>query len=115
MTRARKIGYLHAALTTAWFSTMALDKFQIVNGVLGDAGCTIISIFFGLPLSWLAAMIVGFPLFPSMAEHLLRMSLTGIVVIANGLVFGYCVDWLLSWAGKPDRSRKQKRIKDAEQ
>lgn len=83
MTRARKIGYFHAALATAWFSTMALDRFQVVNGVLGDAGCMTISCFFGLPISWLAAIIIGLPLFPSMPEHFMRMSMMGAVVILN--------------------------------
>jgi len=114
MTRARKIGYIHAALTTAWFSTMAFDRFQVVNGVLGDAGCMTISCFFGLPLSWLAAMIIGFPLFPSMYEHLIRMSIMGAVVIVNGLLVGYFVDWFLAWAGVPERSKQEKRIQEAQ-
>jgi phosphatidylserine synthase len=110
MTRARKIGYSHAALTTVWFSAMALDRFQVVNGVLGDAGCTAISCFFGFPISWLGAVFIGFPLFPSMPEHFLRMSIVGAVVIVNGLVVGYCVDRFLSWSGSPDRSLQQKGI-----
>ncbi|RYD78856.1 MAG: hypothetical protein EOP84_13765 [Verrucomicrobiaceae bacterium] len=111
MTRTKKIGYFQAALTTAWFSTMALDGSQLVNGVLGDAGCATISLILALPLSWLAAMIIGFPLFPSMPEHFIGMSIMGVVVIANGLVVGYFVDWFLSWSGLPDRSGQEKKIK----
>ena len=111
MTRARKIGYFHAALTTAWFSTIALDRSQVINGVFGDAGCATISLFFAVPLSWLAATIIGLPLFPSMPEHFIRMSLMGAVVIVNGLVVGYCIDRFLSWSGLPDRNRKVQRIK----
>ena len=111
MTRAKKIGYSHAALTTAWFSTMALDRFQVVNGVLGDVGCTAISCIFGFPISWLGAMIIGFPLFPSMPEHFIRMSLMGAIVIVNGLVVGYFIDRILSWYGISNTNLTEKRIK----
>jgi len=115
MTRSKIIGYSHAALTTVWFSTSALDSSQVVNGFLGDAVCATISIFFALPLSWLAAMIIGFPLFPSMPEHIIRMSIMGAVVIVNGLVVGYFIDWALSRSGMPEQSSSVKRIKQAEQ
>lgn len=115
MTRSRKFGYFHAMLTTAWFSIAANDTTNAMNGLLGDAGCTTISLVFALPLSWLAASIIGFPLFPSMPEHFVRMGLMGAVVIVNGLLVGYCLDRFLTWAGIPDRSKDPKRIKQAEQ
>ncbi len=59
-------------------------------------------------------MIIGFPLFPSMYEHLIRMSIMGAVVIVNGLLVGYFVDWFLAWAGVPERSKQEKRIQEAQ-
>ena len=105
MIRLKKIGYLHAALATIWFSIAANDTSDVVNGFLGDAGCTMISWVFAFPLTWLAALVIGFPLFPSMPEHFIRMSLMGAIVVVNGLVVGYCLDWVLTRAGVPDRSR----------
>ena len=115
MTRSKQFGYFHAVLATAWFSIGANDTAHIVNGFLGDGGCTAISLFLVVPLTWLAAMIYGFPLFPTMTEHYIWMSIIGAVVIVNGLVIGYCLDRFLSWAGMPDRRINPKRSKKAEQ
>jgi hypothetical protein len=116
MTRRSKlIGYYHAILTTVWFSVAANDTSQIVNGLLGDKACAVFSVFLAFPLTWLPAMIYGFPLFPSMSEHYLWMSIIGAVVILNGLVIGYCLDRILNWLGIPDPSLKLKITKKAEQ
>jgi hypothetical protein len=115
MTRSKKIGYSHAALTTAWFSIAALDSSQLVNGVLGDAVCTTISVFLAVPLSWLAAMVIGFTSFPSMPEHFIRMIIMGAVIIVNGRLIGYFVSRALTWAGIPERSAPDKAKKQAEQ
>jgi RsiW-degrading membrane proteinase PrsW (M82 family) len=116
MTRRSKlIGYYHAILTTAWFSVAANDTSQIVNGLLGDKACAVFSLFLVVPLTWLPAMFYGFPLFPSMTEHYVWMSIIGAVVILNGLLIGYCLDRILNWVGIPDSSIKPKRTKKAEQ
>jgi hypothetical protein len=107
MTRATKIGYSHAALTTAWFSTMALDTSQSVNGVLGDDLCLAISTFLALPLSWVAAFGIGNPMYLSMTEHLIWAMVIVAVVIVNWLVVGYCLDRLLSWMEMLERKVKQ--------
>jgi hypothetical protein len=114
MTRAKKIGYFHAAIATAWYSTAALDFHHIVNGVLGDFGCETISILFALPLTWLAGM-TGFPHFPSLPEHFVRMSFIGGVVVVNGLVVGYCIDAFLAWSGIPERAARSKGTYQGEQ
>jgi hypothetical protein len=115
MTRSKKIGYFHATLTTAWFSIAANDTSHVINGLLGDAGSTMISLLFLLPLSLPARSIIGFPLFPSMPEHFIRMSVMGVVVVLNGLLVGYFIDRVLTWLGIPDRSKHQQRTELAEQ
>ena len=114
MTRLKKIGYAHAIMTTAWFSIGANDTANVINGLLGDAGCIMISLLFALPLTWLAAATIGFPMFPSMPEHFVRMGMMGAVVILNGLLVGYCLDRFLTWVGISDRNKSQKRMKKAE-
>ena len=102
-------------MTTAWFSIAANDTSHVINGLLGDAGSTMISLLFLLPLSLPARSIIGFPLFPSMLEHFIRMGVMGVVVVLNGLLVGYFIDRVLTWLGMPDRSKHQKRTELAEQ
>ena len=111
--RAKLIGYYHAVLTTVWFSVAANDTTQIVNGLLGDKACAVFSLFLVIPLTWLPAMIYGFPLFPSMSQHYMWMSIIGAVVILNGLVIGYCIDRILNRLGLPDLSIKPEKTKKA--
>ena len=116
MTRRSKlIGYFHAILTTAWFSIAANDTTQFLNGFLGDKVCAAFSLFLVIPLTWLPAILYGFPLFPSMSKHYIWMSIIGAVVILNGLLIGYCLDRILNWAGIPDPNNKPNQTKIAEQ
>jgi len=111
MTRVKQVGYTHAAITVAWFSSSAFDSNQIINGILGDSVCGAISLFLALPLTWLVGLIVGFPLFPSWPEHIARMTLMGAVVIVNGLLIGYCIDWVITRSGSHNRSKPSKTNK----
>jgi len=112
--RSKLIGYYHAILTTVWFIVAANDTTQIVNGLLGDNVCSAFSLFLVAPLTWLPAMIYGFPLFPSMSEHYIWMSIIGVFVILNGLVIGCCLDRFLNWVGIPDSNKKPTRTKRGE-
>lgn len=113
--RSKQIGYYHAILTTIWFSVAANDTTHFVNGLLGDKACSVFSLLLVVPLTWLPAMIYGFPLFPSMTEHYVWMSIIGAIVIVNGLVIGCCLDRILNWVGIPDPSIKPNRTKKTEQ
>jgi len=115
MTIIKRIGYSHAAITVAWFSSSAIDSNQIINSILGDSGCAAISLFLALPLTWLVGLIVGFPLFPSWPEHIARMTLMGAVVIANGLLIGFCINWVITRSGSHNRSKTNKNLKKSEQ
>jgi len=114
MTRVKQVGYTHAAITVAWFSSSAFDSNQIINGILGDSVCAAISLFLALPLTWVVGLIVGFPLFPSWPEHIARMTLMGAVVIANGLLIGFCINWVITRSGSYKRSKTNKKPNKAE-
>ena len=116
MTRRSKlIGYYHSILTTVWFSIAANDTTQIVNGALGDKACAAFSLLLVVPLTWLPAMLYGFPLFPSMSKHYIWMSIIGAVVVLNGLLIGYCLDRFLNWLGIPDSNKLPNQTKISEQ
>lgn len=104
MTRAKKIGYTHAALSTVWVSTLVSDLSHAVNGVLGDTGCIMITWCLALPLTWLAAMMTGvLSLFHNMTALLIQMILMGVAIVLNGLLVGTIIDRILTRMGIPAR------------
>ena len=114
MTRCKKIGYFHAFLSTAWFSIGISDTSAFVYGILGNDAYKAISWFFSLPLTWVVAMRIGFPLSQSISDHFIQMILFGLAIIMNGLLVGYCIDRFFTLAGIPDKSSKARIIQEAE-